>query len=53
MGSLRAPQRAVVGTDLNASFPNENDDAFYSEMAAVSASLSVSLFDAEGTSCGL
>lgn len=52
-GRLRAPPRAVVSTDLNASFPNEDDDAFYSEMAAVSASLSASLSDAEGVSCGL
>lgn len=47
--TLREPQRAVVSTDLNASFPNEDDDAFYSEMAVVSASLSAE----EGVSCGL
>ncbi|WP_321794769.1 hypothetical protein [Caballeronia sp. J97] len=38
-----APQRAVVAADLNASFPNEDDDAFYAQMAAV----------VEGASCGL
>ncbi|SAK86552.1 hypothetical protein AWB75_05848 [Caballeronia catudaia] len=48
-GTLRVPQRAVVSMDLNASFPNEDDDAFYAKMAAVSTSLS----DSEGMSCGL
>ena len=34
---------------MNEPFPNEDDDAFYSQMAAMSASMSVS----EDLSCGL
>jgi hypothetical protein len=48
-GTLRVPERAVVATDVHAPFPNEDDDAFYSQMASLSASMS----DSERLSCGL
>ncbi|MDR5826098.1 hypothetical protein [Caballeronia sp. LZ043] len=40
-GTLRVPERVAVATELNTSFPDDEDDAFYAEMAAVAASLAV------------
>lgn len=52
-GTLLATKLAVVPVDVNASFPNEDDDAFYLQMAAMSASQSASLSNSEDLSCGL
>jgi hypothetical protein len=41
--------QSVPSVVMNEPFPNEDDDAFYSQMAAMSASMSVS----EDVSCGL
>ena len=51
-GTLQAPKSAVQSMPsvvMNEPFPNEDDDAFYAQMAAMSASMSVS----EDVSCGL
>ncbi|SAK81880.1 hypothetical protein AWB78_03962 [Caballeronia calidae] len=48
-GTLQAPPRAIASADINAPFPNEDDDAFYAQMAAMSASMSAP----EDLSCGL
>jgi hypothetical protein len=46
-GTLQAPPRAIASADLNEPFPNEDDDAFYSQMAqtvqtaAMSASMTM------------
>jgi hypothetical protein len=50
-GTLQAPKapvRSVPSAVVNERFPNEDDEAFYSQMAAMSAAMSVS----EDLSCG-
>ncbi|GJH14750.1 hypothetical protein CBA19CS11_37950 [Caballeronia novacaledonica] len=48
-GTLQAPPRAIGSADINAPFPNDDDDAFYAQMAVMSASMSAP----EDLSCGL